>query len=233
MSSPRYYSAVVTDNADPLELGRLRVICAELYGDADTELPEWIPPRIAAGAGPGAGWWWIPPVNAVVILEATAAGDLRWTGGGWGEVNAPPEDLIDNYPRRAGFTDPGGAHSLVLDQDTGLVVSVREEAGGDPVAVLELGTDGPTLDATGDPWRLLLDATRALLVHSGGARIGTSATPALGWFHVVREDLLPDLSAAISELAAFAAAWGVPVTNCATLIAGCSVGYRSSSLETD
>jgi hypothetical protein len=130
----RYYSAVVTDNADPDELGRIRVICPELFGDHSTELPQWVPPRVPAGSAPGAGWWFVPPVDAVVFLEETPAGDLRWSGAAWGGVNTVPAFLAGNYPRRAGFTSPEGGHALALDDDAGLLILVVDPATPDGVA---------------------------------------------------------------------------------------------------
>lgn len=131
---PRYYSAIVTDNADPDELGRIRVICPELYGDGETELPKWIPPRVSSGTGPASGWWFIPPLDAIVVLEASPAGELRWSGGSWGGVNTVPSFLAANYPRRSGFTSPEGGHSVALDEDAGLLVLVTDPADPDGVA---------------------------------------------------------------------------------------------------
>jgi len=144
-AAARYFAAVVTDNADPDELGRLRVICPELYGeDGATEFPGWIAPRVPAGAGPASGWWFVPPVDAIVALELTPSGELRWTGSGWGQVNTVPEFLAGNYPRRSGFTSPEGGHTLALDEDAGLLVLVTDPADPDgPACYLSLnGEDG-------------------------------------------------------------------------------------------
>lgn len=166
----RYYSAVVTDNADPDELGRLRVICPELYGDDVTEFPDWIPPRVGPGAGPAAGWWFIPPVDAIVFLEESPAGDLRWSGGAWGQVNTPPEFLAANYPRRSGFTSPEGAHSLALDEDTGLLVLVVDPAAPDGVAnYLSLdGAAGEAKIGLSSGALFSMNATQAVLMTPAG-----------------------------------------------------------------
>lgn len=166
----RYYSAVVTDNADPDELGRLRVICPELYGDAETELPAWIAPRVGPGTGPGSGWWWIPPVDAIVLLEASPAGELRWSGSGWGQVNTPPSFLAANYPRRAGWTSPEGGHSVALDEDVGLLVLVTDPADPDGVAnYLSLnGETGEAKIGLKSGGLLALNATQFLAMTAAG-----------------------------------------------------------------
>jgi len=166
----RYYSAVVTDNADPDELGRLRVICPELYGDGSQELPAWIRPRVYAGNGAASGWWFIPPVDAIVFLERSPAGDLRWSGAGWGQANEVPSFLAGNYPRRAGFTSPEGGHSLALDEDAGLLVYVTDPADPDGVACyLALnGEDGEAKIGLPSGALFMLNATQAVLMTADG-----------------------------------------------------------------
>lgn len=123
----RYFTATVSDNQDPDELGRLMLKIPGISGP-DEDYPDWIAPRVTPGAGPGAGWWWIPPVDAIVVVELDAAGVVRWTGGTWGAVNTPPEVLIGNYPRRAGFTSPEAGQAVVLDEDDGAFLVVAPGA---------------------------------------------------------------------------------------------------------
>ena len=146
MNAASYYTAIVVDVEDPDELGRLRLIIPELYGDGATEYPGWIPPRVPAGAGAGAGWWFVPPVDSIVLVERTPAGDLRWTGGTWGQVNEVPAFLAANYPRRSGFTSPEGGHSLAMDEDTGILVLVTDPDDPDGVANF-LSLDGSAMEA--------------------------------------------------------------------------------------
>lgn len=153
-----HYAATVADVADPDQLGRIRVICPELYGDAETALPAWISPRVAAG--PRAGWWWIPPVGSAVTLEADG-GALRWLGGAWGQANEPPPVLRDNYARRSGFTSPAGSEVLALDDDSGLLVEAQ--AGRIEVQRLEV-VNGPGSEPTRPVLEALLsDLANALV----------------------------------------------------------------------
>lgn len=149
MSTNRYFTAVVADNQDPDELGRLSLVIPGISG-ADQPHPEWIPARVTPGTGPGAGWWFIPPVDAVVVVEVDAAGALRWTGGTWGAVNTPPDFMVDSYARRSGFTSPEGAQTFALDEDSGAYVLVS------PGARLVITSD-PALGATVEP--VILGAT--------------------------------------------------------------------------
>jgi len=174
MSAPtRYYTAVVTDNEDPDELGRLRVICPELYGDGATEIPSWVAPRVYTGAAAGAGWWFIPPVDSIVFLEASPAGDLRWSGGTWGQVNAPPDFLTANYPHRSGFTSPEGGHALALDDDVGFLLLVTDPSDPDGPAAYQ------SLDGAAGEWKVGLPSGALLTANPTQVALLNAAGDAL------------------------------------------------------
>ncbi len=118
----RYLTGIVSDNDDPDKLGKLRLIIPGLF-HATEVYPLWVPYRPAAGSGPGAaGAWFVPPVDAIVVVEVSSANQVHWSGGQVGAVNTPPEFLTANYPRRSGFTSPAGGHSIALDDDVGLLI---------------------------------------------------------------------------------------------------------------
>lgn len=170
MNDVRYYPATVVENEDPDQLHRLRLIIPGITGD-ETPYPGWVRPRIAGGAGPGAAaCWWIPPLGACVTIEVNRAGELRWSGSDLGGVNTVPAFLAANYPLRAGWTSPSGAHAIALDEDAGLLVLVADPADVDGVKnYLALnGETGEWKVGTKDGGLAVLNATQALLMTPAG-----------------------------------------------------------------
>jgi len=83
------YRGVVVDNDDPKKIGRIRVSVYAVYGGA---LSPWATPCLPY-AGPGVGFYAIPPRDAGVWVEFEQGDTSRpvWTGGWWG-VDDPPQD---------------------------------------------------------------------------------------------------------------------------------------------
>jgi hypothetical protein len=84
------YRGTVSDNRDPLLLGRVQAKIPDVLGDNDS---TWAMP-CTPYAGKGVGLFLIPPVNASVWIEFEQ-GDIDypiWTGCFWalGEVPATP-----------------------------------------------------------------------------------------------------------------------------------------------
>lgn len=132
MRNTEAYPAVVTANEDPENRGRLRVACAALLGDEDSELPQWVEPLVSWG------WFFIPDVGELIEIEVVTSssedeqhGQMsidnlapRWKGErhyGNEEGEAPTPintDFLKNYGKRRGFATPGG-HVLVFDDTDG------------------------------------------------------------------------------------------------------------------
>ncbi len=125
------YPATVTAIEDPEQRGRIRVACAALMGDEETEMPAWVEPVYEWG------WFVVPDVGEIVDLEVTEGShddehfgqasinnlDPRWKGRYWGgnetDVKRPvPEDFKTNYGKRRGFATPGG-HVMMFDDTEG------------------------------------------------------------------------------------------------------------------
>lgn len=116
-----WYTGVVADNADPDQLGRLRLKIGALL-PGDTVYPGWLEPALVAPSHDGAvGSWWVPPVDAVVLVERHATGTLRWRGGLTGGAHKLPTELSKDYPERAGFTDPSGKVIVALSSSAAIV----------------------------------------------------------------------------------------------------------------
>src|SRR5437763_9895054 len=81
------YRGTVLNNADPLGLGRIQANVAEVLGEVPT---GWATPCIPY-AGPGSGFFAVPPIGAGVWIEFEAGDVSRpvWTGCYWGELELP------------------------------------------------------------------------------------------------------------------------------------------------
>jgi hypothetical protein len=81
------YRGKVANNIDPLQMGRVQVRCPAVLGDGQL---SWAMPS-APYAGPGVGFFAVPPTGANVWVEFEG-GDPDypiWTGCFWGPGEAP------------------------------------------------------------------------------------------------------------------------------------------------
>ena len=116
----RYYSiyrSQVTDNKDPLKLGRVKIIIPSLFGE--TELPDWVMPRDFRNTGPQQGEFIPPHVDGWVFVEFLE-GDTKYpvySGGWFGENELPPEFLHseESEPQVRGYRTKSG-QSVLFDE---------------------------------------------------------------------------------------------------------------------
>jgi hypothetical protein len=155
------YRGIVSENADPLGLGRLRAQVPDVLG---LETSGWALP-CAPYAGPNAGLHAIPPLGAGVWIEFEAGDPSRpiWVGGWWGDREVPQDERsTDSPPARK-----------VLRTDTGLIVSLDDErhtvtisdANGRNLIRIDTGAGRIDADAT---TRIVLEAP--LIKHGAGAQ---------------------------------------------------------------
>ena len=113
------YRGKVVNNLDPMQLGRVQVSVPAVLGDGQM---SWAMP-CAPFAGPGVGFFAIPPVGANVWVEFEA-GDPDypiWSGGFWGvgEVPAQPAIAQMKVLKTDGvtltFSDLPGAGGFILE----------------------------------------------------------------------------------------------------------------------
>jgi uncharacterized protein involved in type VI secretion and phage assembly len=142
-TGPMYgvYPAVVTDNRDPDQLGRVRVTLSSVRGAGSSGDGNWA--RVATlMAGNHRGSWFIPDVKDEVLV-AFEGGDPRRpyvVGALWNGVNVPPESMDgdgNNYRKvlrsRSGvmvtLDDQSGAEQLKLETPGGRKVTLQDGTG--------------------------------------------------------------------------------------------------------
>lgn len=168
----RHYVAIVQDNADPDQVGRLQL---EIPGLLDGTHPDWIPPR--APAGPGLVW--IPRKDDRVIVERGEGGELRWLGA---TVRATPyaDPFLKDYGKRHGIASADGAACVVLVNEGGILVL----AGSSGTITLATGEDARTEplvlgDTFGQAWDDFLTALTTFLSSISGAVVEPTIAPAV------------------------------------------------------
>jgi len=128
-TTSRYYGkyrGTVTDNNDPLRLGRIQASVPGVVGDVST---GWALP-CAPYAGTNAGFFTVPPVGTGVWIEFEAGDVSRpiWTGTWWGtgepplnEQGSPPQTTTKIWRSEQGLM-------LVLD-DAAQTITLSDSAG--------------------------------------------------------------------------------------------------------
>jgi len=177
MTLKRYNATVSANNDDELR-GRIRVTCAGLMGDEDTEVPQWVDPVFEWG------WFFVPDVGEIVEVEVTESDDddesfgqatidsldLHWRGKRiWTEdvteegiePRPIPEDMQTNYGKRRGFVTPAG-HVLMFDDTAGeeqvRLSWHRKEGQEDKYQYMAMDGEGSTVIANKNGSYVYLDA---------------------------------------------------------------------------
>ncbi|HEX6288346.1 MAG TPA: phage baseplate assembly protein V [Herpetosiphonaceae bacterium] len=145
------YRGVVTDNQDPLMIGRIRARVPDVMGDLES---GWAMPCLPF-AGSGMGFFALPKVGAGVWIEFEH-GDPDypiWSGCWWGSVaEAPPILLAPPYKKVLLKTE--GGHSIILDDTPGIGGITLETSSGQKIVLSALGVEittgqGGTIKMTG------------------------------------------------------------------------------------
>jgi uncharacterized protein involved in type VI secretion and phage assembly len=142
MSQPFFgkYRGVVTDNQDPLTIGRVRARVPDVTGQAES---GWAMPCAPAG-GSGNGFFAVPDVGAGVWIEYEH-GDPDypiWSGCWWGTMAEMPSKLLAPPPanKKLMIITPGG-NSMLLDDTPGTGGITLETAQGAKLAMTSQGVE--------------------------------------------------------------------------------------------
>jgi hypothetical protein len=125
------YRGVVVDNADPDQLGRLRLMVPSLFGGSANPQPsdpfvtDWAWPCVPFGGTAEQGFFFVPEVGAKVWVEFEE-GDLDcplWVGCFWSKPSASevPEEakaMQENKPHKRVLKTPSG-HLIEFDDTPG------------------------------------------------------------------------------------------------------------------
>jgi uncharacterized protein involved in type VI secretion and phage assembly len=119
------FRGTVANNIDPLQLGRLQVVVPAVLGDSRL---SWAMPCVPY-AGPGVGFFALPPVDARVWVEFEN-GDPDfpiWVGGYWEQsADVPASPVIAQIKTLKTDTatltldDTPGAGGITIETSTGL-----------------------------------------------------------------------------------------------------------------
>jgi hypothetical protein len=113
------YRGSVVNNVDPLQIGRLQISCAPVLGES---VMAWAMP-CAPYAGPGEGFFMLPPIGADIWVEFEAGDPDKpiWSGGFWtvGQTPAIPALPTTKIIKTSGATlkldDLPGAGGITIE----------------------------------------------------------------------------------------------------------------------
>jgi uncharacterized protein involved in type VI secretion and phage assembly len=127
------YRGVVTDNNDPLKMGRIRATVPDVYGDQQS---GWAMPCAPFG-GRSMGFFALPTVGAGVWIEFEH-GDPDypvWAGAWWGSAEEMPATV-------AAVRSAGGSSLTLTDMPEVMGLVLETSAG----AKITIGTAGIVID---------------------------------------------------------------------------------------
>jgi len=141
--SPQFfgkYRGIVSDNLDPLMIGRVRAKVPDVTGDADS---GWALPCAPFG-GSATGFFAVPTKGAGVWVEFEH-GDPDypiWSGCWWGAASEmPPKLLAPPPPSKKLMIITEGGHSILVDDTPGIGGITLETSDGGKVAITPLGVE--------------------------------------------------------------------------------------------
>jgi hypothetical protein len=125
------YRGRVVENLDPLELGRLQVQAPLVLGTVSS---AWALPCVPY-AGPGVGWYVLPPIGASVWVEFEGGNPDYpiWSGCFWTEGQVPARPAVPTT--RILKTGAGTLAFDDLDGEGGFTLSIGDPAVTVPISI--------------------------------------------------------------------------------------------------
>jgi uncharacterized protein involved in type VI secretion and phage assembly len=132
------YRGVVTDNRDPLSIGRVRATVPDVLGEDES---GWAMPCAPFGGG-GAGFFALPPTGSGVWVEFEH-GDPQypvWSGCWWGSATDMPPALLSAPADHVMVVTAGGV-SVTLSDAPGTAGIALETASGARIRLTAAGIE--------------------------------------------------------------------------------------------
>jgi uncharacterized protein involved in type VI secretion and phage assembly len=173
---------IVSDNADPSNLGRVRVQLPYLGHDFVTDWARVVAP----GNGPKRGFVWLPEVHDEVLV-AFHHGDVSEPyvlGGLWNGVDAPPQidldggelqtrQLVSRTGQKIVFSDKSGSEGILISSADG-TIQIHVDSANKKVVVTADGSGTVEMKTGGD---FTIDCKGSLKIKGlGGVEISSPAT---------------------------------------------------------
>lgn len=167
------FRGVVSDNQDPLMMGRVRARVPDVLGDKES---GWALPCAPFG-GSGVGFFAVPASGAGVWIEFEH-GDPEfpvWSGCWWGSpAEMPPKLLAPPPPWKKVMITTEGGHSILLDDTPGIGGITLETSGGQKVVMNATGIEidnglGAKVEMKGP--QLKIQATMIEITNGTGASL--------------------------------------------------------------
>jgi uncharacterized protein involved in type VI secretion and phage assembly len=189
MSQPNaILPATVTDNIDPLNIGRIKV---KISGSSGHPQEVWA--RIATlMAGNQRGTWFIPDLNdeVLVAFEANSIDQCFVIGALWSKTNSPPEsndkqNNIKQIRSRSGIRitldDQTGHENLVVETPGGQQITL----GGSPGSLVLKDSNGNSI--TLGPTGIVVNAAAQVTINAPMVEVNSAMS---GFHGVVKCDTL-------------------------------------------
>ena len=171
------FPAVVIDNVDPENLGRIQVQLSQMDESGQRGSTVWA--RVATlMAGKNRGTWFIPDV-ADEVLVAFEAGDVRRPyaiGSMWNGTNSPPETMDTNNNKkllrsRNGVTitldDQSGQERFIVETPGGQKVTLKDGPG--LIEIMDSSGNSVTLEASG----IMVNASAKVTINASTVEISS------------------------------------------------------------
>lgn len=124
---PQIRTAIVTNNDDPDNLGRVKVMFPTLPGEIES---DWCR-LLTTGAGPETGLFWIPDIDDEVLVIGTDMDQIFVLGSLWNGLDKPPP--------APGAPDASGGEvritSRIIRSRSGHLIELRDEEGSERILI--------------------------------------------------------------------------------------------------